>query len=139
MAYGDVILAYSQAVEAAGFTENSQIDKEDYAPTSTAHKSYYLQLIGKSGETLSSNSEDTVLTMAVSVLLHYPRSVSYEASEAANSDLAWTIEKALFNLAASETNIYHMFDTGWETQRFGDFKLFVFTFSVKYLRSLEES
>lgn len=135
MAYGDIVEAYSDKVKSLGYNENSQIDQDDYAPNSTAHKSYYVQIVNKTGEHYSGNQEETDLEMVLTVVFWYPRSLSYSDNEKTNWNLIDTLERDLLEFAAERGDVLTF--QGIEAERAEDYKVVKVSFTVKYFRSID--
>ncbi len=131
---GDIIKAYSDEVEDLGFTENSMIDRDDYEPESTAHKSYYVQGENQSGVGMSGNYEQALLELKVSVLLEYPIGGGYAEAEKDNWNLIDTIKIGLMALAATRQD--HLQHVNTAVTRVGDYKLFEMYFNCNYNQSL---
>jgi hypothetical protein len=131
---GDVIHAYSNCMATLGYNENREIDQEDYAPAPNAHKSYYVQGTDETGEMYSGNFEQAVLGLTVTVLLHYPRKLSYADSEAANWNLICAVQRGLLALAATRGDSWRTVSI--DSERYGDYKRFKINATVEFPRSL---
>jgi len=136
MGLGDVIKAYSDMISGLGYNENSMIDDDGYEPESTAHKSYYVQCVGKTGEQHSGNHESCGLGLVVSVLLLYPAGTGYATAEKNNWNLVDGLEKSMLALAASRED--HLIHENTEASRIEgtDYKLFMMLFSCNFDRDL---
>ena len=136
MGLGDVIKAYSDMIADLGYNENSTIDADDYEPESTAHKSYYVQCVGKTGEQHSGNWETCALGLVVSVVMLYPAGTGYASAERDNWNLIDGLEKSMLSLAATRDD--HLIHENTEVSRIDgtDYKLFMMLFSCNFERSL---
>lgn len=134
MSYGDVIDLYAAACRAAGYDENTDLDDPDFAPASSAHKSFYLIGTGKDGEQFSGNSEWARQRMELVVIYLYPAGASTAASEKANWNLFDSLERKLWTVASTNNHAMQVDDIS--TARVESHKVFKMNFSVGYGRSL---
>lgn len=131
---GDIIKAYSDYIGTLGYNENSMIDREDYEPESTTHKSYYVQCVGKTGEQHSGNHETVALGLLVNVLMEYPVGPGYAAAEKDNWNDLDELERELLNFASGRLD--HLIHENTEVSRVGEYKLFSMLFSCNFERDL---
>lgn len=131
---GDVIYAYSQALSTAGYTENKEIDTDDFQPASSADKSYYVQGVSKTSESYTGNYETTTLGMVVTVLIRYHRKNSFAVSEQAAWNEISNIERDIKALAAIRGDALDVADI--ESERIEDFKVFRISATCSFERNM---
>ncbi|HSW63879.1 MAG TPA: hypothetical protein VLH56_11330 [Dissulfurispiraceae bacterium] len=131
---GDVIYAYSQALLAAGYTENKDIDTDDFQPASSADKSYYVQGVAKASESYTGNYETASLGMGITVLIRYHRKNTYAANEQAAWNEISNIERDIKALAATRGDALNV--DGIESERVEDFKVFRLSVTCSFERNM---
>lgn len=133
---GDVFSLFNNYIsELEGYRENKQINDEDYAPTSTANKNYFLEFVKKTAETYSNNTEGASIYLNLKVVYQFPRKNDY----ATNAHDMWNdideLERALLDY--SNDTDYYLFIEGVEIETLTeDYRLATFAGRIDYTRDL---
>lgn len=79
---GDVFTLYHNYLKTvANYIPNKQINDENYAPTPTAHKNFFLEFKKKTAATYSNNSEGISIEFVLKVIYQFPRKYDYDTNE----------------------------------------------------------
>jgi hypothetical protein len=134
---GDRFDAYNAELAGNGWTENVAIGANEYPPSSTANKSYFLRLIRKNSKVYNGNSEGTTLHFEAFVIYQFPRNKDFGDAQADAWDDLDKVERALLGLGATRGEAVTV-----ETIELGpmneDWHLGTLTFKVWYQRSTKE-
>jgi len=133
---GDVFEIYNDYLKTLdGYKENKQIADENYAPTATAHKNFFMQFKRKTAATYSNNSEGIAIEFELKIIFQFPRKNDYAENEHDMWNAIDDLERGLLYKSDSESQ-YMFFDEINTENITEDYKLATFVGRLEYTRSL---